>query len=78
MGISVEIFWDGARGDFWSIKIYKDGNLIRYDRLGSGSLDIDDTDPDLTDEELIEAAREQQSWYGLEFSRNVISIIREF
>ena len=78
MGISVEIFWDKARGDFWSIKIYKDGGLIRYDRLGSGPLEVDDTNPDLTDEELIEAAREQQGWLGIEFSRNVITIIRDF
>jgi hypothetical protein len=78
MGISVEIIWDSGRGNFWSIKIYKDGVLIRYDRLGSGLLEIDDTDPDLTDEELIEAARQQQSWYGIEFSRNVITIIRNF
>jgi len=76
MGVSVEILWDGGRGSFWSIKIYKDGVLIRYEQLGSDFLNIDDTNPDLDDEELIDAAREKQGWYGIEYSRNVINIIR--
>jgi hypothetical protein len=76
MDISVEIFWDYSRGNFWSIKIFKFGEMIRYDRLGSGEIDIDDTDQSLSDEQLYEAARELQRWYGIEYSRNVITIIR--
>jgi hypothetical protein len=77
MGIRVEIHWEVARGDLWTIKIYSGDDLLRHDRLSSPATDIDDTDPDLSDEELIYAAREQQRWYGIEFSANVITVIRQ-
>ena len=76
MSIRVEILWDSNRGEVWTMKIYNGNDLLRYERLASPATDIDDTDPGLSDEDLIYAAREQQSWYGIEFSRNVITIIR--
>lgn len=77
MNVRVEIFWDENRFGSWAMKVYKDGQMIRYDRLNaSQNWEIDDTNPGLNDEALIDAARQHQSWYGIEFSRNVINIIR--